>query len=114
MDIFLQQLVNSLSVASVIILIGIGITLIFGLTGIINFAHGEFLMIGGMTTWVVVSAGGHFLLGLAAAALVVGLLGFVLERTLFRFTLEQPMNGFIISLGLIVVLQHVVIRFFNS
>ena len=51
-EIFIQQLVNSLSVASVIILIGIGITLIFGLTGIINFAHGEFLMIGGMTTWV--------------------------------------------------------------
>ena len=48
MDILLQQLVNSLSVASVIILIGIGITLIFGLTGIINFAHGEFLMVGGM------------------------------------------------------------------
>ena len=66
MAIFLQQLINSLSVASVIILIGIGITLIFGLTGIINFAHGEFLMIGGMTTWVVVSAGGHFLCGLCS------------------------------------------------
>ncbi len=114
MDIFIQQLVNSLSVASVIILIGMGITLIFGLTGIINFAHGEFLMLGGMTTWVVVSAGGNFWLGLLAAAAVVGLLGYVLERGLFRFTLDQPMNGFIISLGLIVILQHVVIRFFNS
>ena len=114
MDIFLQQLVNSLSVASVIILIGIGITLIFGLTGIINFAHGEFLMVGGMTTWLVVSNGGSFILGLVAAVLIVGLLGFVLERGLFRLTLDRPMNGFIISLGLIVVLQHVVIRFWNS
>jgi branched-chain amino acid transport system permease protein len=114
MDIFLQQLVNSLSVASVIILIGIGITLIFGLTGIINFAHGEFLMVGGMTTWLVVSNGGSFILGLVAEVLLVGLLGFVLERGLFRLTLDRPMNGFIISLGLIVVLQHVVIRFWNS
>src|ERR1700733_8298842 len=114
MDIFLQQLVNSLSVASVIILIGIGITLIFGLTGIINFAHGEFLMVGGMTTWLVVSNGGSFILGLVAAVLIVGLLGFVLGRGLFRLTLDRPMNGFIISLGLIVVLQHVVIRFWNS
>lgn len=114
MEILIQQLVNSLSVASVIILIGIGITLIFGLTGIINFAHGEFLMIGGMTTWVVVGAGGNFVVGLLAAAVVVGLLGFVLERALFRFTLDQPMNGFIVSLGLIVVLQHLVVRFFNS
>jgi branched-chain amino acid transport system permease protein len=46
--------------------------------------------------------------------LLVGLLGFVLERGLFRLTLDRPMNGFIISLGLIVVLQHVVIRFWNS
>lgn len=114
MDIFLQQLINSLSVASVIILIGIGITLIFGLTGIINFAHGEFLMVGGMTTWLVVSHGGNFALGVVAAVAVVGALGFVLERSLFRLTLDRPMNGFIISLGLIVVLQHVVIRFWNS
>src|SRR5260370_10683028 len=114
MEIFLQQLVNSLSVASVIILIGIGITLIFGLTGIINFDHGEFLMVGGMSTWFVVSHGGSYVMGLLSAVLFVGALGFVLERGLFRLTLDRPMNGFIISLGLIVVLQHVVIRFLNS
>lgn len=114
MDIFIQQLVNSLSVASVIILIGIGITLIFGLTGIINFAHGEFLMVGGIATWIVVSAGGNFILAATASVVIVGALGFVLERGLFRLTLDRPMNGFIISLGLIVVLQHVVIRFWNS
>ena len=71
-------------------------------------------MVGGMTTWVVVIVGGNFCLGLIAAAAVVGLLGYVLERGLFRFTLDRPMNGFIMSLGLIVILQHVVIRFFNS
>jgi branched-chain amino acid transport system permease protein len=114
MEIFVQQLINSLSVASVIILIGIGITLIFGLTGIINFAHGEFLMVGGMTTWLVVSHGGNFVLAAVVAIVVVGALGFVLERGLFRLTLDRPMNGFIISLGLIVILQHVVIRFWNS
>ena len=48
MDIFIQQILNGLSIASVITLIAIGVTLIFGLTGIINFAHGEFLMIGGI------------------------------------------------------------------
>ncbi|HTW29868.1 MAG TPA: branched-chain amino acid ABC transporter permease [Acetobacteraceae bacterium] len=114
MDIFLQQLVNSLSVASVIILIGMGITLIFGLTGIINFAHGEFLMVGGIATWVLASHGVGFWGALLAATAIVGLLGFVLERGLFRFTLERPMNGFIVSLGLVVILQHVVIRIWNS
>jgi branched-chain amino acid transport system permease protein len=114
MNIFLQQLVNGLSEASVIILIGIGITIIFGLTGIINFAHGEFLMVGGMVTWVLVSHGSTYVLALFVAALTVGLLGLVTERGLFRFTLERPMNGFIVSLGLIVILQHVVIRAWNS
>ena len=56
MDIFIQQILNGLSIASVITLIAIGVTLIFGLTGIINFAHGEFLMIGGIVTWLAVSA----------------------------------------------------------
>src|SRR5258707_15820444 len=93
MELFVQELVNSLSVASVIILIGVGITLIFGLTGIINFAHGEFLMVGGITTWFLVSHGSSFILAVIASVAVVGLLGFVLERGLFRFTLDRPMNG---------------------
>jgi branched-chain amino acid transport system permease protein len=114
MQILIQQLINSLSVASVTILIGIGITLIFGLAGIVNFAHGEFLMVGGMATWFLVNAGVNFFVALFAAMIVVGALGFVAERGLFRFTLDRPMNGFIMSIGLSVILQHVVIRMFNE
>ncbi|MBV9674674.1 MAG: branched-chain amino acid ABC transporter permease [Verrucomicrobia bacterium] len=114
MEIFFQQLVNSLSVASVTILIGMGITLIFGLAGIVNFAHGEFLMVGGMATWFLVSAGINFFIAVLGAMILVGFLGFVAERGLFRFTLERPMNGFIMSIGLSVILQHVVIRLFNE
>src|SRR5205085_890341 len=95
MEIFLQQLVNSLSVASVTILIGIGITLVFGLAGIVNFAQGEFLMVGGMTTWALVGIGLNFFLAIPVAMAVVGFLGLVAERGLFRFTLAVPMNGFI-------------------
>jgi branched-chain amino acid transport system permease protein len=114
MQTLIQQLVNSLSVASVTILIGIGITLIFGLAGIVNFAHGEFLMVGGMVTWFLVSTGVNFFVALFGAMIVVGALGFVVERGLFRFTLDRPMNGFIMSIGLSVILQHVVIRIFNE
>jgi branched-chain amino acid transport system permease protein len=114
MQTFIQQLINSLSVASVTILIGIGITLIFGLAGIVNFAHGEFLMVGGMVTWFLVNAGMNFFLALFGAMILVGALGFVAERGLFRFTLDRPMNGFIMSIGLSVILQHVVIRIFNE
>ena len=111
---FLQELVNSLSVASVIILMGIGVTLIFGLTGIINFAHGEFLMLGAIGVWVLMGYGLGYIPAVLIAVVVVGLIGFLLERGLFQFTLTRPNNGFMASLGLSIVLQHVVIRIWNS
>jgi branched-chain amino acid transport system permease protein len=114
METFLQELVNSLSVASVIILMGIGVTLIFGLTGIINFAHGEFLMLGGIGVWVLVENGVGYVPAVLIAVALVGLLGFLLERGLFQFTLLRPNNGFMASLGLSIVIQHVVIRIWNS
>jgi branched-chain amino acid transport system permease protein len=111
---FLQELVNSLSVASVIILMGIGVTLIFGLTGIINFAHGEFLMLGAIGVWVLMGYGLGYIPAVLIAVAAVGLIGFLLERGLFQFTLNRPNNGFMASLGLSIVLQHVVIRIWNS
>jgi branched-chain amino acid transport system permease protein len=114
MELFVQELVNSLSVASVIILIGIGVTLIFGLTGIINFAHGEFLMVGGIAVWFLTGYGIGYVPALVIAVILVGALGFALERGLFQFTLSRPNNGFMASLGLQIVLQHIVIRCFNS
>ncbi|KAA0695745.1 branched-chain amino acid ABC transporter permease [Neorhizobium sp. P12A] len=113
MDILIQQILNGLSIASVITLIAVGVTLIFGLTGIINFAHGEFLMVGSIVTWLAVQAGLGFFIALVLAVVAVAAMGFVLERGLFRFTLTRPTNGFIVSLGLIVVLQHIVIFFYD-
>jgi branched-chain amino acid transport system permease protein len=114
MDILIQQLVNSLSAASVTILIGMGITLIFGLAGIVNFAHGEFLMVGGMATWALVAAGVNFFAAVLCAMALAGALGFAAERSLFRFTLTRPMNGFIMSIGLSIVLQNIVILLLNE
>ena len=111
---FVQELVNSLSVASVIILMGIGVTLIFGLTGIINFAHGEFLMLGAIGVWVLIGYGLGYIPALIIAVAIVAFIGFLLERGLFQFTLARPNNGFMASLGLSIVLQHVVIRIWNS
>ena len=48
METLLQQLVNGLALASVYALLAVGITLVFGLTGIVNFAHGEFLIVGAL------------------------------------------------------------------
>jgi branched-chain amino acid transport system permease protein len=93
---------------------GIGVTLIFGLTGIINFAHGEFLMLGAIGVWVLMGYGLGYIPALVIAVVVVGLIGFLLERGLFQFTLTRPNDGFMASLGLSIVLQHAVIRIWNS
>jgi branched-chain amino acid transport system permease protein len=105
-SLLLQQLFNGLSLASVYALVGIGITLVFGLTRLINFAHGELVMIGAVTV-VALAVDRHqnFYLAVLVAIALVTVLSLVLERVFFRPTLASPLNGFIVSLGLILVLQ---------
>jgi branched-chain amino acid transport system permease protein len=109
--VFVQQLLNGVVNGSVYCLIGIGITLVFGLTGLVNFAHGEFMMVGaylvlligtGLNPWVALVA------GVFVAFVVVGGAGVILEKALFSRTINRPINGFIVSLGLVLVLQNVV------
>jgi branched-chain amino acid transport system permease protein len=71
-------------------------------------------MVGGMVTWLLVMAGVNFFVAMFGAMAAVGVLGYVAERTLFRFTLNRPMNGFIMSIGLSVILQNVVIKALNE
>lgn len=114
METILQQAVNGVGIASVYALLAIGITLIFGLTGIVNFAHGEFLMLGGLVTYSLSTAGWPFAAAAAAATVAMGVAGWVAERFLFRPTLKEPVRGFIISLGLIIALQHLAIKVWGS
>lgn len=109
-----QQLVNALTLAGLYSLVALGVSLTFGLTRLVNFAHGEILMLGGYMTFSCMSLGVPFSLALVLAFLGTFLVGLILERSLFRFTLSKPINGFIISLGLIIVIQNAVIMFYGS
>ena len=102
----LQQLFNGLSLAAVYALVGIGITLVFGLTRLVNFAHGELVMIGAVIV-IALAADRRisFVVAAAVAIAAVVAISLVLERVTFRPTLASPLNGFIVSLGLILVLQ---------
>ncbi len=104
---FLQQLFNGLSLSGLYILIGLGITLVFGLTRIVNFAHGQFLLLGSFIAYDLRAHDVNFFFAVLAAGLIVGALGLILDRGLLRHTLEVPLNGFIVSLGLILVLETV-------
>ena len=110
MDTLLQQLVNGMALASVYALLAVGITLVFGLTGIVNFAHGEFLVLGGLVAATAIGAQVPFVLACAIAAAGAAAVGYGVERFLFRPIASEPIRGFIVSLGLIIAMQHVALK----
>jgi branched-chain amino acid transport system permease protein len=110
-----QQALNGLSLAAVYALITVGITLVFGLTRIVNFAHGDLMALGCYATYLVARGGGlSFVVGLLAAVVVVGAISLALERGLFRFTLSTPISGFIVSLGLILIIENGLVARFSD
>jgi branched-chain amino acid transport system permease protein len=115
MQTFFQQIVNGLVIGSVYALIALGVTLVYGLTRLINFAHGELVTIGGFVAWSVIATGAPFAVGLLVGALAGGVASLLMERCGFQFTRKNPINGFILSLGLIFAIQGVlVVRYGDS
>lgn len=102
---FLQQVVNGLSVGSIYVLVAIGVTLVFGVARLVNFAQGQFLILGSYLAFVLVSAGLSFWLAILPVAVAVGLAGVATDRALLRRTIDRPENGFIVSLGLVIALE---------
>ncbi len=85
-DYYAAQLFNGLVLGMILVLISLGLTIIFGLLGVINFAHGDLLLVGTYVSWTVMDASGSFLLGIGAALVATLALGMILERTLLRYT----------------------------
>ena len=113
-ELLLQTCVNAVYAASFMALIAVGLVLIFGVMGIINFAHGELYMLGAYAVVFAYADGGlPFLVAVAAGLVFVGLLGIVMERALFRPLRDNPLGGLIASIGLLLVLQALVVSGFG-
>lgn len=110
----LQNLVNGLVASCVYLLVALGITVIFGLTRLINFAHGQFLVIGAFLAYDLTSHGCPFWLAALVSCAAGGVLGFASERLLLRFTATRPLNGLIVSLGILVVLESAVQLYYGA
>jgi len=93
-----------LSFGAVIVLVVLGLGIIAGMMGIFNFAHGEFVLLGAYTTYLVYSFGLPVWLGMLAAPLVVATIGFVLERLVIRRFYANPLAAMLgtYALGLII------------
>ena len=110
----LQHIVNGTIVGSVYVLVALGVTLVYGLTRLINFAHGEVVTIGALVTFWLVANGVNYYLAILLAGLAGGLLGAALDRGVFRFTRDKPINGFLVSLGLIACSQAILLKLTNG
>jgi branched-chain amino acid transport system permease protein len=112
--ILLQTLINGLSSASLYILMAIGLTYVFSIMRIINFAHGEILMLGGYATFLFVGLWGlNYYLSLILSLVAVGLLGVLFERFLFRPRRGEDLNLLVLSLGLGITLQGLALIVFT-
>ena len=101
-DLLVQALLNGFGLAIVYILVALGLTLIFSILEVINFAHGEFYMLGGFAAYYLFAVGGlNYVATLVLAVLLVGLAGVVAERLVFRHLRGKTLNAFIVSLGLL-------------
>lgn len=83
---YATQLFNGLMLGMTLVLVALGLTIIFGLLGIINFAHGDILLVGTYLAWTVQRVTGSFILAIATAVVGTFVLGLILERTLLRYT----------------------------
>src|SRR6266545_4681845 len=95
-DLLAQALLSGFALALVYVLVALGLTLIFSIFEIINFAHGEFYMLGGYVTYFgFVVFGLPYFLTLVLAIVVVGLAGLVAERLIFRHLRGKTLNAFL-------------------
>jgi branched-chain amino acid transport system permease protein len=105
-DVLIQATLNGFGLAVVYILVALGLTLIFSILDVINFAHGEFYMLGGFVTYYAFAVFGvNYFATLVLAVVAVGAAGVVAERIVFRHLRGKTLNAFIVSLGLLWVLQ---------
>lgn len=116
LEIFLQAIVSGLANAALYALIAVGLTLVFGVMRIINFAHGEFLMIAmysGYFAWSLLGIDPIVAIALVTPALMV--LGALLYSSVMRFALRVPeINQMAVTLGLSLLLQHLALVAFTG
>lgn len=124
MDVFVQQLVNGLTKGSMYAIVALGYTMVYGIVQLINFAHGEVVMIGAMVAFTVITSLvkaqlglpplAIVLIGAIAAILACVAVGYVLERTAYRPLRRAPrLAPLITAIGASIILQHLAMLIWN-
>ncbi|MEQ8901697.1 MAG: urea ABC transporter permease subunit UrtB [Roseovarius sp.] len=109
MDVILNQIFAGLSMASILLMIALGLAIIYGAMGVINLAHGEFVMLGAYTTWALQThAGLSILVALPFVFLTVGAVGWVIEKVIVQRLYHRPLDTILATWGIGIILQQLV------
>ena len=107
MDFFVSQFISGLSMTSILLMVALGLAIIYGTTGVINMAHGEFVMIGAYTSWFLQTKLG---MGLIASIIpifiITALMGFLIERLIIRHLYNRLLDTILATWGIGVLLQQ--------
>jgi len=113
-----SQLFTGISIGAVLLLIALGLSLTFGQMNVINMAHGEFIMAGAYTVFVlqktITGAGASLLIALPVAFIVAGLMGVLLEFVLIRRLYARPLDTLLVTWGVSLMLQQVARDIFGA
>jgi urea transport system permease protein len=118
MDVVIGQLFTGLSIGSILLLAALGLSLTFGQMGVINMAHGEFIMAGSYTAYVVQqvisSATGSLCVSLGVGFVVGGLMGVLLETLLVKRMYHRPLDTLLVTFGVGLILQQLARDIFGA
>jgi branched-chain amino acid transport system permease protein len=109
------QALNGLALGAILALVALGLTIVFGLLGFVNFAHGALFMVGAYAGWIVYSQTNNFFLAMLSALLITFIVGIVIERVLIRLYYERPkQDQILVTYGLAIILVEVVRAIFSG
>jgi urea transport system permease protein len=109
MDILLNQIFAGLSMASILLMIALGLAIIYGAMGVINLAHGEFVMLGAYATWALQTyAGINILVALPLVFFGVAIVGWVIEKVIVQRLYHRPLDTILATWGIGIIIQQVV------
>ena len=118
MQLLLESLFNGVAIGSVLLMAALGLAIVFGLMGVINLAHGELIMLGAYTTYVVQLIfklpalqpvyNAYVLVAIPLAFIVSGVVGILLERTVIRRLYGNPLETLLATWGVSLILQQFV------
>ena len=102
-----EQLLNALALAALLFLVSAGLSLVFGILRVVNFAHGVFYMLGAYFAFTAVTVSGQFWLSLLLVPPVVGIVGALLEASTLRFIYRRPpIYQLLLTFGLALILEE--------